>query len=356
MSFLRINHSIIISIFILLLAASCKQSPEYPGETWNFADRPEDFGFSSEGLNEAREYSATINTAAVVIVRNGVIVDEWGEVEEKYNTHSIRKSFLSAMYGNYVKEGLIDIDITLEEMGIDDREGLSDEEMKATIRDCLKSRSGVYHPALYETQGMRDLKPERHSMRAGTHWYYNNWDFNVAGTIFMEKTGKGVFQALEEEIAKPIQMEHFTADDGWYVTGDESVHEAYPFRITARDLARFGLLMLREGKWKDEVIVPANWVRESVRYHSDATLYGRDGYSYMWWVARDYNKYPHLPNVNIPEGSYSARGARGHYVLIIPDYDLIIVHRVNTDISGNSVSSTEFGELTNMILESLLEM
>ncbi len=356
MTITKRNYPAIFSVLILLLAVSCQQVTEYPGETWTIADRPEDLGFSSEGLAEAREFSETLNTAAVVIVRNGVIVDEWGKVEEKYNTHSIRKSFLSAMYGRYVKEGIIDIDKTMEELGVDDVEGLTDEEKQATIRDCLKSRSGIYHPALYETQGMRDLRPERHTMSAGTHWYYNNWDFNVLGTIFMEKTGKDLFRALEEDIAIPVQMEHFTAEDGWYVSGDESVHEAYPFRITARDLARFGLLMLREGKWKDEVIVPADWVRESVRYHSDATLYSRDGYSYMWWVARDYNKYPHLPGVDIPEGSYSARGARGHYILVIPDYDLIIVHRVNTDISGNSVSSSEFGELTNMILDSLSEI
>lgn len=80
-------------------------------------------------------------------------------------------------------------------------------------------------------------------------------------------------------------------------------------------------------------------------------LYSSDGYGYMWWVARDCNKYPHLPGLNIPEGSYSARGAGGHYILVIPGYDLVIVHRVNTDIRGNSVSKGEFGKLTSLILQ-----
>ena len=146
-------------------------------------------------------------------------------------------------------------------------------------------------------------------------------------------------------------MEHYEPSDGWYVTGEESIHPAYPFEVTARDLARFGLLMLRKGKWKDQQIIPADWVEESTRYHSDATLYKSDGYGYMWWVARNFNKYPHLPHVHIPEGSYSARGAGGHYVLIIPEYDMIIVHRVDTFIEDNSVSHDEFGKLTALILE-----
>ncbi|HKL67155.1 MAG TPA: hypothetical protein VJ877_04625, partial [Bacteroidales bacterium] len=86
--------------------------------------------------------------------------------------------------------------------------------------------------------------------------------------------------------------------------------------------------------------------------HSDATLYSSDGYGYMWWVARDYNKYSHLPGVDIPEGSYSARGAGGHYILVIPEYDLVVVHRVDT-FERNSVSASEFGTLMKLILESM---
>jgi CubicO group peptidase (beta-lactamase class C family) len=117
-------------------------------------------------------------------------------------------------------------------------------------------------------------------------------------------------------------------------------------------MARFGLLMLRNGKWKEQQVIPADWVEESTAYHSDATLYGSDGYGYMWWVARDYNKYSHLPGVDIPEGSYSARGAGGHYILVIPEYDLVVVHRVDT-FESNSVSASEFGVLMKIILDSM---
>ncbi|MFO8234089.1 MAG: serine hydrolase [Bacteroidales bacterium] len=338
-------------LFSLLVTLGSSQT--YPGETWKIADNPEEYGFDSEKLEKAREHTDSIQTSAVVIAHKGVIIDEWGDVEGKFMTHSMRKSVLSALYGNYVKNGVIDMDKTMEDLGIDDEDGLTDEEKQATIHDCIKARSGVYHPALYESQGMKDRKPERHTMEAGTHWYYNNWDFNVLGTIFQEKTGKGIFEAIEEEIGDPIQMEDFEADDGWYVSGDESRHEAYPFRINARDLARFGLLMLRDGQWKDKQIIPEDWVEESTRYHSDAALYGVDGYGYMWWVARDNNKYPHLPSVDIPEGSYSARGAGGHMVLVIPEFDLVIIHRVDTDKDGHSVSKKNIGILADIVFEAM---
>lgn len=346
---------ILLSVLFIL---ACKSTPpqveidhsyKFPGATWSEVS-PETVGYDPELLKLARDYADSIQTAGVMVVVRGNLIYQWGDVAVKYNTHSIRKSFLSALYGRAVKDGTIDIDKTMEEIGIDDEPPLSQEERQATIRDCLKARSGIYHPALYESQRMKDLKPERFTEKAGIHWYYNNWDFNVAGTIYEQMSGNGIFQAIYDEIGTPIGMEDFTPEDGTYVDGEESIHRAYPFRVTARDLARFGLLMLNNGNWDGNQIINEDWVKESTSYHSDATLYASDGYGYMWWVAKDYNKYIHLPNADIPDGSYSARGAGGHYVMIIPEYDMVIVHRVNTDIR-NSVSTAEAGKLFQLILD-----
>ncbi|MFP4691334.1 MAG: serine hydrolase domain-containing protein [Bacteroidales bacterium] len=344
----RFFSFLMISVFV----AGCATEVErFPGETWDKAEAPEDLGFNAEKLALARDYSETIATSAVMIISEGMIVDEWGETDTKYMTHSLRKSFLSALYGNYVADGTIPMGASMEELGIDDDPPLTEMERTATVRDLLKARSGIYHDALYESQGMKDLKPTGLIVTPGTHWYYNNWDFNASGTIFMQLTGKDIFEAIEEEIARPIGMEQFKAEDGWYVTGEASIHPAYPFAIDARDLARFGLLMLRNGRWKDRQIIPEEWVHESTRYHSDASLYSADGYGYMWWVARDFNSFPHYPGADIPDGAYSARGAGGHHLVIFPDDDLIIVHRVDTYNRENQVTNEEFGTLAKLILE-----
>ena len=128
-------------------------------------------------------------------------------------------------------------------------------------------------------------------------------------------------------------------------TGDDSVHAAYPFKLSTRDLARIGLLFLRKGKWDDRQLIPENWVRESTTSYSDAGASG--GYGYMWWVSVDGR---HFPGVSLPHGTYSARGYRGQYLLVIPEWDLLICHRVNSFQQGTSVSKTDFGNLLSLII------
>ncbi len=144
-----------IVILIILLIAPVVIAQVYPGESWQITDDPDELGFNLKKLEKAKNYSDSISTAALVIVKSGIIVYEWGEVDKKYMTHSIRKSFLSALYGNYVRKGIVDLDKTVEELGLDDEPPLSDMEKKATLRDCLKARSGIYHDALYESERMK---------------------------------------------------------------------------------------------------------------------------------------------------------------------------------------------------------
>jgi CubicO group peptidase (beta-lactamase class C family) len=320
---------------------------EYPGKTWKTIGSPAKIGWSPEQLKKARDYAATIKTAAVTIIVDGRILDEWGETARRFNVHSIRKSFLSALYGPHVRSGRIDLSRTMANLGIDDNEpSLTEAEKAATLHDLIRARSGIYHPALYETASMKAARPKRWSHEPGTFWYYNNWDFNVLGTVFERQVKNSLFREFKERIAEPIGMQDYTVDDGSYVTGADSVYAAYPFRMTARDMARFGLLFLRQGVWRGRQIIPADWVKESTTSYSDAGASG--GYGYLWWVAVDGR---HLPGVRLPDRSYSARGAGGHYILVIEPYDLVIVHRVNTDISGTQVSGAEFGRLIGLILE-----
>ena len=53
------------------------------------------------------------------------------------------------------------------------------------------------------------MSPKRGSEYPGTRMQYNNWDFNAAGTAFEKLTGKTIYQALEEDLARPIGMQDF---------------------------------------------------------------------------------------------------------------------------------------------------
>jgi CubicO group peptidase (beta-lactamase class C family) len=318
----------------------------FPDATWERVASPDAEGWSPDGLQAARAHADSIGSAAVMIVHEGRIVDEWGEVERKFRCHSIRKSFLSALYGIFVQRGAIDPGATMGELGIDDNPPrLNDTEKTATVRMLLKARSGVYHDALFETDAMEAARPARHSHPPGTFWYYNNWDFNVLGTVFEQETDAKIHRAFKDEIAAPIGMTAYEASDGRYVNGDDSIHPAYPFEMTARDMARFGLLFARNGVWNGRQIVPAFWVKESTVSYSDAGDAG--GYGYLWWIAVDGQHFDGVERV--PFGTFTARGAGGHVLAVVPDLDLVVVHRVNT-FEDNDIPYADVGQLLMKII------
>jgi CubicO group peptidase (beta-lactamase class C family) len=288
-------------------------------------------------LQATRNYAATKKTAAMMIVQGGRVVDQWGDVDKKIAVHSIRKSFLNALYGIHVSEGHIDLGKTLGELGIDDRPpALTATEKQASILDLLRARSGIYHAAALETVNMRAKRPVRGSHLPGTFYYYNNWDFNVLGTIFEKLTGKKIFDDFAQRIAKPIGMEDYVAADGRFagaaegslVAGD-SIHLNYVFSMTARDMARFGYLYLRKGRWGDRQLIPADWIARSTASYSDVNADNgiggaQTGYGFLWWKE---------------EWGYSAIGAFGHMIAVIPAKELVIVHRVTYDPPKEDVVS-----------------
>jgi CubicO group peptidase (beta-lactamase class C family) len=293
---------------------------------WRHAESVCTYGWSPARLAEARRVAAAIGSAVVMVVDRGVVIAAWGDVTRKYRCHSMRKSLLSALYGIARTRGQIDLGATLAQLGIDDNPPvLTAIEKRATVADLLTARSGIYHRALSESAEMKARRPARHSHPPGTFWYYNNWDFNALGTIYEQATATGVFDAFYREIALPTGMQDFGPADGRYVTGAASVHPTYRFRMSSRDLARFGLLYLRQGRWQERQLISPDWINASTRSH--ASVGSGRGYGYMWWTLDAGSR---LPNLRIPEAAYYAAGYRGHRMLLLPGRDLLLVHRVNT--------------------------
>lgn len=124
---------------------------------------------------------------------------------------------------------------------------------------------------------------------------------------------------------------------------DRSIHPGYPFRMSTRDMARFGLLYLREGIWNNKQIIPKNWTKESTSPHVvfDKPYFSYTGYGYMWWAGElgDSEKYK----------MYSAIGYGGHSIDVLPAQNLVFVHRVDTYAQKN-VDKAERLKLLNMVL------
>ena len=292
---------------------------------------PEDAGWSSQKLVEAKAFAETINSAAVMVLYDGKVLVSWGNVAKKYRLHSIRKPLLSALYGIYQGRGKIDLDATLEELNIDDiPPGLTKEEKKAKVRDLLKSCSGVYHEAAAETKEMAEARPARGSHPPGAFYYYNNWDFNALGSIFEKATGAKIFEAFKKEIADPIGMEDFSLEDCEYsLEENKSLHPAYSFRMSARDLARFGLLYLRKGNWNGKQIIPRDWVEESTRVQAMVSEEMGVGYGYMWNIVIPGSVFSNM--IFDGQGGFYHTGVGIHTLSVLPGHKIVYVYRYDTD-------------------------
>lgn len=317
------------------------QSP-FPGAEWTRVD-PATAGFSQEGIDQAVAYAKREGSTSGMIVQHGLVVAQWGDVSRKSNLHSARKSFASALIGIAVARGQINLDETLAQLGVDDSEpSLTPTEKQATVRMLLEARSGVYHPTVYETAGMEASRPPRYSHAPGTFWYYNNWDFNTVGAIYEKATGQRIFDALQTEIANPIGMQDYRPSDGHYVSGGLATrYPAYPFNMSARDLARFALLYLHDGRWRDQQIVPAAWVAESTASYSNTPT---GGYGYMWWTSTPASG-PRGPKVALLRPTYWADGSHGQYAVVVPSLDLVVVNLVDDRLTSKSMHQHNMEEL-----------
>jgi CubicO group peptidase (beta-lactamase class C family) len=273
------------------------------------------------------------------------VVAEWGDTSARLELESVRKSLLSALIGIAVAEHQMSLDSSLEQLGIDDNPpALTGEERQATVRMLLQARSGVYHKALYESADMAANRPARGSHGPGSFWFYNNWDFNALGTLYERAVNMGIYEALDERIARPLGMQDYRPEDGHYVTGADSIHRAYALRMSARDLARFALLYARKGTWAGRQVVPADWVQESTQPYS---VSGPGlGYGYMWWTAGAAPRQGQLP-----KGCFFAAGVGGQFAFVFPAIDLVLVHQIDEHLDLAEPSREDIGQLLRLTLK-----
>jgi CubicO group peptidase (beta-lactamase class C family) len=303
----------------------------WPGATWDSIRDPRTVGWTRAGLDSARAVLSTKETTGFVAIVGGRKLMTYGNIDTVTYIASARKSVLSMLFGKYVRNGTVDLNESLADLGIDDLGGLTDQEKQATVKDLITARSGVFHPA---SNPGGDPAPPRGSQKHGTYFLYNNWDFNALGAAFEIMTKRDIYDALESDLARPIGMQDFDrAEQGKYGDTTQSRFLAYHMFFSTRDMARLGYLMLRQGNWNGRQLVPADWVVESTRVFTPVTELnppeersGPYGYGYLWWV------WDGSQATGAFEGAYDARGAYGQYIIVMPKLDLVIAHKTRPDL------------------------
>ena len=193
-----------------------------------------------------------------------------------------------------------------------------------TIRDMLQMRSGYpdeeTDPGLFEAL----LSGDYLSLIAGfpltrdpgTTFQYSNLTSHWLGVIVARACDRDLKSFAQEYLFSPIDLE---VGDDWIQDRDGYYIGLAGMHVTARDMAKFGLLYLIDGEYEGKQVVSAGYVRDSLQRYSEAFRgsygYFRDvWYGYQWWSARIGDRY----------FNYAA-GHGGQYVVLLDDLDMVIV-------------------------------
>jgi CubicO group peptidase (beta-lactamase class C family) len=346
-----------LSGFTLPAGSVQRPGPEFPGAEWERVADPRTIGYCQDRLDLATARAKALPTTGMVVIVGGRVLWEYGDLKRVSYLASVRKSILAMLYGNYVQSGRIKLDRTMADLKIDDVAGLLPAEKEATVADLLAARSGVYHEAANaactgcgSTAG--DPPGPRGTVKHGTYFLYNNWDFNVLGTIFEQETGTNIYDAFQRDLATPAGLQDFDrAAQRKSENARASIHPAYHFYLSTRDMARVGYIMLRDGAWAGKQLVPRDWVRRMVTpvtrvgdMNPESYRKGPFGYGLLWWIwDGPFNEGPY-------RNGYSGIGAVGQFITVLPELDMVIAHKTEPQPGGASVSRPAYLAVVDAVI------
>lgn len=282
---------------------------------------------------DAKTYGEHARTSAVVIVADGSIVGEnyadGADVDVPQRTWSVAKSITGALIGIAAKDGLLKAD---RATGLRQWSAPGDPRKKIRVIDLMHMASGLEAGSagnrtdeIYFGGGRVVDNALTHELVAppNTRWFYSNNDVLVLSYLLrvrMHKDKKYLAYPYTK-LFRRIGMMHTTAETDW----DGTFILSSQVWATARDLARFGMLLANDGVWNGERILPAGWVKlmatpapvQPPEKRSDGSL--QPGYGGDIWLFG--------PRHGLPEGTLAAMGNRGQYVVIVPSRKIVIVRR-----------------------------
>ncbi len=319
---------------------------------WQFAtmnDQRINPNLMSDGLADLENSSTR---RAFILIRNGQIVYEQyfngSSVTDSNNVASVSKSMLSALFGIAMNQGLIfTAEDTLMTYLPEYFEGETDpQKLNLTIRDFLTMSHGltwtenVSDRALnFSDNQIEDILSLPIVDEPGTFFNYSTGVSHVLSALLTEATGMSTCEFAHEYLFEPmgIEAEFWGIDPQGYFTGGHSVS------LTAREIAKFGMLFLNEGNWYGEQLVPGWWVVASTTPRIDiGNNYA--GYGYYWWLNR-------IAGYDM----YSALGYGGQLLHVIPDLNvvLVITHRISRSSRNFAEEAESYEFIRNYLIPAI---
>ena len=369
-------------LFLLFISFNALCQEEYfPGKVWS-EQLPESLGLDNKKLSDAINFAIKNENSVErdlrisilksfgkepgyrikgptkfrgetngLIIKNGYIVGKWGDTKRVDMTFSVTKSYLSTVAALAHDKSLIKLDERLQNYVWD---GKFDDPHNSQITwHHLLNQSSQWSGELFGTYDWADRPPRGLSLEEikkqkllppGKSYKYNDVRVNLLSYSLLNVFRKPLPVVLKENIMDPIGASStwrwFGYDNSMVMIDGVSVqsvsgggHFGGGLFINSIDHARFGLLFLRNGTWKGKEIISSEWINK-MKIPSE----NNDTYGYMWWLNRGERKWDDLSE-NIFYGS----GFGGNYVVVVPDYELVIVVRW--------IDSSKIGDFVKKVIE-----
>jgi len=274
---------------------------------------------------------------SLMILKHGkVIYENWyGDAapDKPHAMHSVSKSFTATAVGMAVDAGLLKVTDKLVDFFPDKLPAEVSDNLKAvTVRDLLTMNCGQETEARF--RGTDDwaaaFLAHPFTKEPGTWYCYNSLGTYMLSAIVQKLTGQKVLDYLTPRLFEPLHIEI----PQWEESPQGINAGGWGLQLKTEDMAKFGQLFLQKGKWNGKQLVSEAWVEEASKYQVPSVPAGTRpdeieqkgltpqnctfllGYGYQMW--------------RCPDNAYRADGARGQYIIIIPDSDAVIAVTANS--------------------------
>ena len=296
--------------------------------------------------------------ASGIIVRNGYVVAEWGDPDRVDMTFSVTKSFVSTVVGLAFDRGMLRLDepvwrsqapvfpLTAEAAA---RRGSAERMGEAEVLqpfDTPHNRRITWDHLLRQTSDFEGTlwgKPEwadrpdrdpatwttRPRRDPGSAYEYNDVRVNALALAALNVWRRPLPQVLREEVMDPIGASRtwrwYGYENSWVVMDGQAVqsvsgggHWGGGMFINARDMARFGLLTLRRGRWNGRQLISEEWIRRAT-----TPTPAEPGYGFMnYFLNTDRKRLP-----SAPATAFMHLGNGTNIIYVDPENDLVVVAR-----------------------------
>lgn len=318
------------------------------GDDWQVST-PAEENMNEDFLNDAYQLiynnERFVMARSLLVLRNGKIVAESypNDPNDAYrieNIQSCTKSFTSILTGiAFEKHYLDSLNQTLSSICPDYYLNHQDKK-NITIANALTMKTGInfvngdHTEVLYATDesSVDYILSIPVNYEPGVVFQYNDGSPHLISAAIQERYGRSLSCFADEFLFKPLGI----TDWKWESANDGTTFGGFSIFMKPRDLAKFGQLLLQNGKWGNQQIVDSTWIAEATE-----PVVTTDGpgpcYGYYFWVYPAY-------------GGYAAAGHGGQFIFVVPSKKLVVIYTAWPYTSGDMFDN--FNELADLIVKS----